>query len=240
MKCAYHPSTLATIDCSSCGRRLCPACDHRIKGAPHCQDCIVTGINLLREAQSQGRNPIPRDDKSPWIALLFSIIPGLGAAYNGQNVKALLHFIITASLLALSDIFEWPMEPVLGLAGFGFYCYSIYNAFLSSHRLHKGEDLVKEDERLKAYLQEHTNVFGALLITVGMLAAARIYLPTHFPYLWPFFLMGTGICLWRVYQIRRRQPESEMRFRPQPPSVVPSPYDRPTNELVGIESRFDR
>jgi hypothetical protein len=200
----------------------------------------VAGINLLREAQSQGRNPVAREDKSPWIALLFGIIPGLGAAYNGQNVKALLHFIITASFLTLSDIFEWPMEPVLGLAGFGFYCYSIYNAFLSSHRLHKGEDLAKEDERLKNYLREHTNLLGALLIAVGTLAAVQIFFPVQIPYLWPFFIIGAGIYLWRVYQAKRRQSESAVRFRTQPPSVVPSPYDRPTNELLGIDSRFDR
>ena len=42
MSCAYHLTNRAVVQCSRCGRPLCPACDHRIRGFPYCQDCIVT------------------------------------------------------------------------------------------------------------------------------------------------------------------------------------------------------
>ncbi|MDM7923150.1 MAG: hypothetical protein QUS14_12695, partial [Pyrinomonadaceae bacterium] len=47
--CAYHSQNVAVVQCNGCGKALCPACDHRIKGFPYCQDCIVQGIDLLRQ-----------------------------------------------------------------------------------------------------------------------------------------------------------------------------------------------
>jgi len=51
-----------------------------------------------------------------------------------------------------------------------FYFYSIYDAFQSAQRLRRGEDLSVEDERLKLFLRQRMNLFGALLIGVGALA----------------------------------------------------------------------
>ena len=47
MNCAYHIHNPAVVNCNGCGKPLCPACDHRIKGFPYCQDCIVMGVDLL-------------------------------------------------------------------------------------------------------------------------------------------------------------------------------------------------
>ena len=158
MNCAYHSMHAASARCSSCGRAICPACDHRIKGNPHCQDCIVAGIDLLRRNAANGQRPHSNEDKSPALALALGLIPGLGAAYNGQNIKALVHFAVTVGLMTLSDIFDWPLEIALGLGGFAFYCYSMYDAYASAQRRRNGEDLGLEDERLKSFLRERPQV----------------------------------------------------------------------------------
>src|SRR5690242_17174479 len=128
MKCAFHSTNLASARCSSCDRSLCAACDHRIKGYPYCQDCIVAGIEMLKH-RTAGEPRRTREEKSPLAALLLGLVPGLGAAYNGQPVKALVHFMITAGLWTLADVFDSSLEVVFALAGLAFYAYSLYDAF---------------------------------------------------------------------------------------------------------------
>jgi hypothetical protein len=48
MYCSYHAKNPAVVQCNQCARWLCPACDHRVRGFPFCQDCIVAGVELLR------------------------------------------------------------------------------------------------------------------------------------------------------------------------------------------------
>jgi len=240
MYCAYHPIHAASARCISCGRTLCAACDHRIKGNPHCQDCIVAGIAMLGRANASGQRPLPQDAKSPMLALLLGLIPGLGAAYNGQNVKALVHFAVTAGLMTLSDIFNWPLEAVLGLGSFGFYCYSLYDAFSSAQRQRNGEDLSLEDEHLKQFLRERTHIWGAMLIGLGCLTALDIVFPTLLGRFWPLLLVAAGLYFLYSYQHSRRAPESGPVYRTPPPSVIPPAYDRSTNELAGADSRYDR
>jgi hypothetical protein len=236
MNCAYHPIQTASARCASCTRTLCTACDHRIKGNPHCQDCIVAGIALLQQAGASGHRPPAHEPKSPVLALVLALIPGLGAAYNGQNVKALVHFVVTTGLLSLSDLFTWPLEAVLGLAGFGYYCHSLYDAYASAQRRRSGQDLSPEDEHLKQFLRDRTHIWGALLIGVGAVAALDRYLPTVLPLVWPTLVVAAGFYLYRRH---RRAAEPGPIYRTPPPSVIPPAFDRPTNELAA-NSRYDR
>ncbi len=52
------------------------------------------GVDLLRQQNSSnsGYAPYVRKNTSPFIAFILSVVPGLGAAYKGQTVKALVYF----------------------------------------------------------------------------------------------------------------------------------------------------
>src|SRR5436305_14270418 len=79
MNCAYHIHNPAVVSCNGCGKALCPACDHRIKGFPYCQDCIVMGVDLLRQQNQSNYAPFVKRRTSPIVAtILSSILPGLG------------------------------------------------------------------------------------------------------------------------------------------------------------------
>ena len=80
MYCGYHAKNPAVVQCNQCARWLCPACDHRVRGFPFCQDCIVAGVELLRHHSSSSPTNILRRKSSPFIATLLSFVPGLGAA----------------------------------------------------------------------------------------------------------------------------------------------------------------
>ena len=63
MNCAYPMTNRAVVQCSRCARPLCPACDHRIRGFPYCQDCIVAGVEVLQ--QQQNTQPAANGAKAP-------------------------------------------------------------------------------------------------------------------------------------------------------------------------------
>src|SRR5256885_10726513 len=119
MNCSYHTRNAATVQCNQCARALCPACDHRIRGFPFCQDCIVAGVEMLRYQQSRSTDSnVIRRKTSPFIATFLSLfVPGLGAAYNGQTSKAIVHFAIFASFFQMAVVTDGVSFFVLGVIG---------------------------------------------------------------------------------------------------------------------------
>src|SRR6185436_9248192 len=122
MNCAYHGQNVAVVNCNGCGKPLCPACDHRIKGFPYCQDCIVMGVDLLRNYHQSNYVPLVKANTSPFIAMLLSFIcPGLGAAYNGQTVKALIYFAVFVGLIQMAVLTGGTALFVFGFIGMWFF-----------------------------------------------------------------------------------------------------------------------
>src|SRR5918992_2231012 len=117
MYCSYHAKNPAVVQCNQCARWLCPACDHRVRGFPFCQDCIVAGVELLRHHSNANPSSILRRKSSPFIATLLSFVPGLGAAYNGQTSKAIVHFAIFASFFQMAVLTQGVLFFVLGVVG---------------------------------------------------------------------------------------------------------------------------
>src|SRR5215211_5113585 len=117
MYCGYHAKNPAVVQCNQCARWLCPACDHRVRGFPFCQDCIVAGVELLRHHSSANPAHILRRKSSPFIATLLSFVPGLGAAYNGQTSKAIVHFAIFASFFQMAVVTQGMHFFILGVIG---------------------------------------------------------------------------------------------------------------------------
>jgi len=236
MNCVFHPTNPSSARCSACDRPLCPACDHRIKGIPCCQDCIVIGIETLRRSGGAQRI-VHQEEKSPLIAPLLGLIPGLGAAYNGQNIKALTHFLAVVGLWVLADIFGMPLEIAFGFGSVAFYFYSIYDAFQSAQRLRRGEDLSGEDERLKLFLQQRMNLFGALLISVGALAMWDFWFPNRLNRLWPVMLIIAGVYLILSYYNTNRTPRAKAGYRTPPPSAIPSGLDPGASDFASNQYR---
>lgn len=237
MNCAYHTTSPAGARCTACGRGLCIACAHRIKGRAYCQDCIVAGVEQLRYVNGWAQQPGQgRAKKSPFVASLLALIPGLGAAYNGQAVKALVHFTLTVGLWQLASIFD---AVLCYLGGVGFYFYSIYNAFDSARRLRAGEDLSGEDEHLKKTLQERTGLWAGLLIAVGILSMLHFFFhDASIERLWPLAFIGVGL-----YLLRSRRHSLTANHRTEtarPPHLTSAvPYDPAYDYTRAETQRFD-
>ena len=248
MNCTYHPASQAHVRCSSCSRNLCPACDHRIKGYPYCQECIVAGVEMLgrrRSSRSEvsGAQEISR---SPLLATLLALVPGLGAAYNGQTSKALLHFFSVVTLWHLGDILSFPFAQVFLLGGLAFFIFTIFDARKSAQRHQRGADLRTEDKELRASLRRHAPLWGGALLGVGAISFLHFVFGAELNALWPVLLIAAGFYLLRGFRDLARSDSSNAGFRGNTDSIIPrnassSSYDSTRRDYAGFEaSRFDR
>jgi hypothetical protein len=92
MNCAVHPEIDATGYCRNCGKAMCPGCTREVRGALYCEGCLA---NMVTRPQPVAGGP------NPAAALLLGFIPGLGAVYNGEYVKAIIHLAIWGGLFAM-------------------------------------------------------------------------------------------------------------------------------------------
>jgi len=83
--------------------------------------------------------PMPNPDVSPGLAFLLGLIPGVGAIYNGQYAKGLIHVIIIGLMISiLSNGAGSGLEPLLGLLLAGFWAYMAFEAFHTAKRRQAG------------------------------------------------------------------------------------------------------
>lgn len=100
MNCLNHPDVGAAAYCQNCGKPLCTACIRSVGGVVYCEPCLaarLSGQPGAAEANLTGLHA------HPVLAGLLGFIPGVGAMYNGQFVKALAHVLIFAVFVSLSD-----------------------------------------------------------------------------------------------------------------------------------------
>ena len=202
MYCSYHGSSIARVQCASCARALCPVCDHRIKGYPYCQDCIVKGIESLSSNYYNGAKP----KSKARLAALWALLPGMGAVYNRQNLKAVVHFVTVMGLFQLMRVNI--AEGLFALAGFLFYIYSIVDAYRTSESIAQGESPAAGEERFKRKLVKRAPMVGVSLMIVGVILVIQVVRPfafLNFARLFPVLLILLGGYLLTTYFKRTRE-----------------------------------
>lgn len=243
MFCAFHPSNAATAQCTGCNRPLCAVCDHRIKAHPYCEDCIVRGVEVLRRpaapvvAPNQHAPRVPRNAPGAAKAALLAIIPGLGAVYNRQNLKALLHFVGTVGLVEISDATDLAF---FGIGGAVFFLYTVIDAHRTARAIAAGADPSEDERRIKWLFARYKPVWGALLLVVAVIAAlsSLTALPVGLTpaRLWALILFVAGSFM--IFSYFRSLRDEEPRSFATPPrsvvsSMLPGDVDRVTTYQEG-------
>lgn len=188
MKCHYHPALESVSECSVCRKSLCGSCAHTIKGRVYCQDCLVAGAELAEIAASPSMATY-----SPRRAALFALVPGIGAVYNRQYTKALVHFSVLASLMIMGSEVGFAFT----LGAIAFYVFTMIDAYRSAQailrqRLAHPTAAEEDSERI------HAPVWGAVLILFGVLFFLNNLGAVSFRALakfWPLTLVALGVYL---------------------------------------------
>ena len=203
MNCAYHTQNAAVVSCNGCGKPLCSACDHRIKGFPFCQDCIVSGVELLRQKQNAGNTQNTQKRSSVFAATILSLLcPGLGAAYNGQTSKALIHFAVFVGLFQMAVLTGGMAIFVLGF--FGMWLFAALDAWQTARLLRSGANPDAAEDAFMQTFSSNPKLWGIVLTALGLSFFLQMFF--NFRYLirgiLPILLIALGIYLLRDYVFR--------------------------------------
>jgi hypothetical protein len=216
MKCAVHTDVDATGYCRNCGKPMCSECARPVRDVLYCEDCLATvmghpapppvaappattGAPSLYAPPPAVPLPVarPAGSSSPAVAFILGFFPGLGAIYNGQYNKGLIHIAIFASIIvALSTDLGAGLEPMLGifLAGFVFYC--AFEAMRTAQARNLGE--VPADP-LESWSKDRP-IGPIILIGLGALLLLNNFHVLDFIRLgqfWPLILIGAGLYMFR-------------------------------------------
>lgn len=121
MDCVNHTGVNATAYCQSCGKALCAGCVRQAAGGQIlCEPCW-TAWNSYQQPFA-----IPNaGGPSPAAAAILGLIPGVGAMYNGQFIKGLIHVVIFAILVSAAHLY--------GIFGLFIAAWIIYQSFEAYH-----------------------------------------------------------------------------------------------------------
>ncbi len=203
MYCSYHTSNRARVQCSICTRALCPSCDHRIKGHPYCEDCIVNGIDSI----SHRRGESGKGKGQARLAALLALLPGMGAVYNRQNLKAVIHFVGVVGLFQFASLNIIP--GAFSLAGIIVYLYSIIDSYRTAQLIAQGGSPAANEEEFKRSLVKHAPAIGLVLMLIGGVIVARTIWQVSFSTMariFPVFLIILGGYLLTRYFKRSSNP----------------------------------
>lgn len=121
MDCVNHNGVQAAAFCQNCGKALCAQCARTsATGQVLCEPCMLAFQNFQQPfvaASTGAPNPV--------MAAVLGLIPGVGAMYNGQFFKALIHVVIFAVLVSLTGNY--------GVFGIFIAAWVLYQAFEAYH-----------------------------------------------------------------------------------------------------------
>jgi hypothetical protein len=209
-----HPEVDASGYCRNCGKPMCPACVRPVRDVLYCEECLAQVMGL---PGPQAANPVgaqgPPDapgavppapgvarpgPASPALAFILGFVPGLGAIYNGEYNKALIHIVVFAAIVVglSSDIGDGP-TVALSFMLTGFIFYMAIDAMRTAKARNAGVDM---PDPLESWSK--TRPVGPLIL----IAMGVLFLLNNFGFFdffrvrqvfWPLVLIGMGVLMLR-------------------------------------------
>ncbi len=252
MNCINHPDITAVAYCRSCGKALCETCRRTADGTVYCEEHAPAVAGAFAGAATGSTSgttagptagagyspytapagtPVPDAGASPGLAFLLGLIPGVGAIYNGQYVKGLIHVIVLGVLISIVNSGEASggLEPLFGMM-IGVWVF--YMAFEAYHTAKKRQMGLAVDEfsslvRLRNQPGQASQfpVGPAILIAVGLLFLMNNMEWIHFRDImryWPIGLIALG-----AYMLYERMITSDSSHSAGPgPGVREATHER--------------
>ncbi len=219
MKCAVHQDVDAIGYCRNCGKALCSVCARPIRDVFYCEDCLAGAVGIPAPPTAAApyatgpapygsvpppvAGPIPpvplrpRAGASPAVAFILGLFPGLGAVYNGEYNKALIHIVVFAAMIVgLSSDLGAGADTALGLLLAGFIFYMAFDAMRTAKAKQLGEASV---DPLETWSKDRP-IGPIILIGLGILFLLNNF--SWFPFykierFWPLILIGVGVLMFR-------------------------------------------
>jgi hypothetical protein len=158
----------------------------------YCEACLADMVTQPRAAAAAG-------GRSPAVATMLGFVPGLGAVYNGDYTKALVHvcmFIATVAILSNSN--SDTVHVVFGLGLPAFILYMVVDA----NRTAKANLLAPSRPDSDALTFKARTIGPFVLIGIGVIFLLQNFHAFELDNLidrwWPLLLIGVGgFLVWR-------------------------------------------
>jgi TM2 domain-containing membrane protein YozV len=222
MNCANHPDAEVSAYCRSCGKALCAECRRDSAGTVYCAEHMPAAAPDPGPQGGLGSQsavppppfagspynaapPPPRGTPyvhgvpgtpSPALAFILGFIPGVGAIYNGQYAKGLVHAVVFGLLITILNSHVGNFEPLFGIF---LAIWVFYMAFEAHHTAAKRRSGDNVDE-LSSLMNIPANPGGipigpVILIGLGVLLLLDTLDLISFDRLaryWPVLLIAGG------------------------------------------------
>jgi hypothetical protein len=184
------------------------------------------GVDLLRQHNHSSYAPFVKKRTSPVIATFLSFIcPGLGAAYNGQTIKALVYFAVFVGLFQMAVLTGG--TPLFVIGFLGMWAFSALDAWRTAQMIRSGVTPDVAEDILVKRFSGNTKMWGIVLAVLGgaFLLQSIVNLRFLMRGILPVFLIGLGIYLLRGYI-----------FRPKAASDFPDVHGRSVSPNFALSS----
>lgn len=210
MKCAAHSDVDAVGYCRNCGKAMCGTCVRPVRDVLYCEECLAGIVGIPSPATAvatpaagsvSAAVPPPRPThttSNPGLAFFLGLCPGLGAVYNGEYNKALIHVVVFVALVvgASSDV-DTGLMVILILCSIGFCFYMAIDAMRVAKAKSIGETPF---DPLETWTRNRP-IGPLILIGLGALFLLNNFEWFSFyrigRFLWPVILIAVGVILFR-------------------------------------------
>jgi TM2 domain-containing membrane protein YozV len=211
MKCAVHDAD-ATGFCRNCGKPMCAACVRPVRDVLYCEDCLAATMGIP-PASAPGTTPGPDAPPpgpplpmvtppgvgpSPVLAFFLGFLPGLGAFYNEQYGKGVIHLAIFLFLfiIGVDGGLNGGAEAALWICLAALWVYMPIDAYRTAKARLAGQAL---SDPLETFSKGRP-IGPILIIGVGILLLLHNF--DWFPFwrlqqFWPVILILVGVVMFR-------------------------------------------
>jgi len=199
------PETPIVGYCRACGKALDAASVHSAHGTIYCAEHVppepppISDSPYSSPYTSTAPPPIPHPEVSPGVAFVLGLIPGVGAIYNGQYAKGLIHVFILGMLFTIINSNDvGGFEPLFGVLIPGFWAYMAFEAYHTARLRRMGQPVDEFSSLVPGRGGSRFPVAPILLITLGvvfLLNNLDIFELRRMLRFWPVLLIALGLYL---------------------------------------------
>ncbi|MBI5282294.1 MAG: hypothetical protein HY858_11480 [Candidatus Solibacter usitatus] len=210
-----------TAYCRACGKPLTEETVKMSQGTVYCEE------HLPQQPSPEGHAPaappytaptVANPGVSPGLAFLLGMIPGVGAIYNGQYAKGLVHVLLLGLMISItSSDSTGGLEPLFGMLIAVFWFYMAFEAYHTARKRMLGEPV----DEFSSLVQIQGPGRGFPLAPVVLIGAGVLFLLNNLDLLrlravlryWPVLLIAAGC--WMLYARMRNGSGGEKAGPPE-------------------------
>jgi hypothetical protein len=208
MNCQNHPEVPATAYCRTCGKPICDECRRDAYGTVFCAEHAPAPATASAppppagpRAQAAARPAPFVADVSPGLAFALGWIPGVGAIYNGQYAKGIVHAVVFGILCSiLDDSNLHGLDVIFAMMLTAWIFYMAFEAYHTAVKRRAGEYVDEYSSLIDFRARGRFPVAGVALILLGTVLLLHTLGILDFYYVaryWPVLLILAGA--WLLY-----------------------------------------